>query len=171
MTTDDSEPTLEMSFQTAATEGTEPMFASMTTLTTTTWGRRAGVALLAAVSLLGIACDAAGAIRPGQPAAASGPAVATSDTRASATVVLVVDNARAARERHDERAYIRFTQQLSRLVGAATLRDAHAAYRTAAADIAAAIDRHDARSEARFRTELAAMCKADSVISAIEPCP
>lgn len=152
---------------------------------TTTFPGRADRRLLIVAAVIGLLALTVIRILPGLPsstassaagqtglvAAPAGPAAQTLPGAAAlANIRTLVDDARAARERHDGRAYATFTRQLSALVGSAALRDADVAYQTVLVNIAAAREQHDPRALVRFRLELAGLCRPGSITSALEPC-
>ena len=153
---------------------------------TTTFPGRADRRLLIVAAVIGLLALTVIRILPGLPsstassaagqtglvAAPAGPAAQTLPGAAAseANIRTLIDDARAARERHDGRAYATFTRQLSALVGSAALRDADSAYQTVQVNIAAAREQHDPRALVRFRLELAGLCRPGSITSALEPC-
>lgn len=115
-----------------------------------------------------------GAANPGgQPA---GPAIAGAGASVAPAslgdpaVRLIVDDLRAAKERHDLRAFHQFRNQLTERLGAAAIKDADAAYRQVLANLIAAEAFHDGLARVRYRTQLRALCDPAGITGAIEFC-
>lgn len=103
-------------------------------------------------------------------AAARAPDSAARTTLGDPAIQALLGDLRAARTRHDARAFQSFRQQLTDGLGAPTVDAAEATYRQVLGNLIAAETLHDARARARYRLELRALCDPTGLTSALVPC-
>ena len=110
---------------------------------------------------------------PGAATVAAATSIPSSDAPATLSdpaVQALLGDLRAARTRHDARAFQQFRHQLTERLGAAALDAADATYHRVLGALVTATALHDPRAQARYRQQLRALCDPATLTSALEPC-